>query len=94
MVKYESIFVLIPSLTEEEVKASVEKVKSVIENGGGVIDNVDEWGKRRLAYEINDINEGFYFLFNFSSNPQLPKELDRIMRISDNVLRHMIIKMD
>lgn len=94
MVKYESIFVLIPSLTEEEVKASVEKVKSVIENGGGVVDNVDEWGKRRLAYEINDINEGYYFLVNFSSNPELPKELDRVMRISDSVLRHMIIKMD
>lgn len=94
MNKYESIFVLIPSLTEEEVKASVEKVKSVVENGGGVIDNVDDWGKRRLAYEINDINEGFYFLVNFSSSPELPKELDRVMRISDSVLRHMIIKMD
>ncbi|KRQ85965.1 30S ribosomal protein S6 [Caloramator mitchellensis] len=94
MKRYETLFVIAPNLTEEEVKSTVEKVKGVIENGGGVIDNVDEWGKRRLAYEINDFNEGFYVLINFTSNPELPKELDRVLKISDNVIRHIVIKLD
>lgn len=94
MNKYESLFVLAPTLDEEALKAAIEKVKGVIENGGGVVDNVDEWGKRRLAYEIDKINEGFYFLVNFSSNSELPKELDRVFRISDNVIRHLIIRLE
>lgn len=94
MNKYELVVIVAPNLTEEEVKATEEKVKTVITDNSGVIDNVDDWGKRRLAYEINDFNEGFYYLVNFSSNPELPKELDRILRISDNVIRHMIVKQD
>ncbi len=94
MRKYETIFILHPSLDEEAVKANIEKFKGVIENGGGTIDNVDFWGKRKLAYEINKINEGFYTLVNFSANADLPKELDRIFRITDGVIRHIIIKED
>jgi len=93
MKKYETLFVLTPSLDEEGVKANVEKIKGVIEQGGTVT-NVDEWGKRRLAYEIKDMTEGYYFLINFEANPELPKELDRIFRISDYVLRHMIINLE
>ncbi|MCM8711945.1 30S ribosomal protein S6 [Clostridium sp. SYSU_GA19001] len=92
MRKYETIFILHPSLDEEAVKANVEKFKGVIENGGGVVDNVDFWGKRKLAYEIAKVNEGFYTLINFSANSDLPKELDRIFRITDGVIRHIIIK--
>ncbi|MFL0270239.1 30S ribosomal protein S6 [Candidatus Clostridium radicumherbarum] len=92
MRKYETIFILHPSLDEEAVKANVEKFKGVIENGGGVIDNVDFWGKRKLAYEIAKVNEGFYTLVNFSAEADLPKELDRVFRISDNVIRHIIVK--
>lgn len=92
MRKYETIFILHPSLDEEAVKANVEKFKGVIENGGGVIENVDAWGKRKLAYEIAKINEGHYTLINFSANPELPKELDRVFRITDSVIRHIIIK--
>ncbi|MCM0647037.1 30S ribosomal protein S6 [Clostridium swellfunianum] len=92
MRKYETIFILHPSLDEEAVKANIEKFKGVIENGGGTIDNVDFWGKRKLAYEINKINEGFYTLVNFSANSDLPKELDRVFRITDGVIRHIIIK--
>lgn len=94
MNKYELLFVIAPSLAEEEVKAVVEKAKDVIANGGGVVDNVDEWGKRRLAYEINHISEGYYVLVNFTSSPELPKELDRVLRISDKLIRHLIIKLD
>lgn len=92
MRKYETIFILHPSLDEEAVKANVEKIKGVIEDGGGSIDNVDLWGKRKLAYEIAKVNEGYYTLINFSAEPELPKELDRIFRITDSVIRHIIVK--
>lgn len=94
MRKYETMFILHPSLDEEAVKANIEKFKGVIENGGGTIDNVDFWGKRKLAYEIKKVSEGFYTLVNFSANPELPKELDRIFRITDSVIRHMIVVED
>lgn len=93
MKKYECIFILSPNLDEEGIKANIEKYKGVIEQDGTVT-NIDEWGKRRLAYEINDIGEGYYVLVNFEANPELPKELDRIFRISDTVLRHMIINLE
>ena len=91
MRKYETIFILHPSLDEEAVKANVEKFKGVIENGGGVIESVDFWGKRKLAYEIKKINEGYYYLVNFNADPELPKELDRVFRITDTIVRHIII---
>lgn len=94
MRKYEALFILEPTLNEEAYKAALDRVKGVIENGGGVIENVDEWGKRRLAYEIEKINEGFYVLINFEANTDLPKELDRILRISDFVIRHIVVKLD
>lgn len=92
MRKYETIFILDPSLDEESVKTNVEKFKDVIQNGGGEIENVDLWGKRKLAYEINKVNEGFYTLINFSADTDLPKELDRVFRITDGVIRHIIVK--
>lgn len=91
MRKYETIFILHPSLDEEAVKANIEKFKGVIENGGGTVENVDFWGKRKLAYEIAKVNEGFYTLINFEANTELPKELDRVFRITDSVIRHIII---
>jgi small subunit ribosomal protein S6 len=93
MKKYETLFVLNPSLDEEAIKANIEKFKGIIEQDGTVT-NVDEWGKRRLAYEINDLTEGYYVLINFEANPELPKELDRIFRISDTILRHLIINLE
>ncbi|WP_066870295.1 30S ribosomal protein S6 [Clostridium mediterraneense] len=92
MRKYETIFVAQPSLDDEAVKALIEKFKGVIENGGGTVENVDFWGKRRLAYEINKVNEGFYTLINFTADAELPKELDRVFRITDGVIRHIIVK--
>ncbi|WP_244834144.1 30S ribosomal protein S6 [Clostridium sp. BJN0001] len=92
MRKYETIFILNPSFDEETVKANVEKFKGVIENGGGTVDNIDAWGKRKLAYEIKKFNEGHYTLIEFTGNAELPKELDRIFRITDGVIRHIIVK--
>ncbi|HEY5576425.1 MAG TPA: 30S ribosomal protein S6 [Clostridiaceae bacterium] len=94
MRKYETIFILQPTLDEEAVKANIEKFKGVIENGGGVIENVDFWGKRKLAYEIKKVNEGFYTLINFSADAELPKELDRIFRINDTIVRHIIVNIE
>ena len=94
MRKYETIFILHPSLDEEAVKANIEKFKGVIENGGGTVENVDFWGKRKLAYEINKVNEGFYTLINFEANTELPKELDRVFRITDGVIRHIVVKQE
>ena len=92
MRKYETIFILHPSLDEEAVKANIEKFKGVIENGGGTVENVDFWGKRKLAYEIAKVNEGYYTLVNFTAPAELPSELDRIFRITDGVIRHIIVK--
>ena len=94
MRKYETIFILHPSLDEESVKANIEKFKGVIENGGGTVENVDFWGKRKLAYEIAKVNEGFYTLINFEANTELPKELDRVFRITDGVIRHIVVKQE
>lgn len=94
MRKYEALYILAPNLNEEEIKANVEKFKGIVENGGGVVENIDEWGKRKLAYEINHINEGYYVLMNFSANTELPKELDRVLRISDGVVRHLVVNLE
>ena len=94
MNKYETIFILHPSLDEEAIKANIEKFSGVIENGKGVIENIDLWGRRKLAYEIKKQTEGIYVLVTYSAPSELPKELDRIFRISDSVIRHMIINLD
>ncbi|NLK94952.1 MAG: 30S ribosomal protein S6 [Clostridiales bacterium] len=91
MRKYETIFIQNPSLDEEAVNANIEKFKGIIENGGGTIENVDFWGKRKLAYEIKKVNEGYYTLVNFTANSELPKELDRVFRITDGIIRHIIV---
>ncbi len=88
---YETIFVINPSLDEEATKAVVEKFKTLIEQNG-TVENVDEWGKRKLAYPINYITEGYYVLINFSSDAQFPSELERIYRISDDIIRSIVVR--
>ena len=88
---YETIFVINPSLDEEATKAVVEKFKTLIEQNG-TVENVDEWGKRKLAYPINYITEGYYVLINFSSDAQVPAELERIYRISDDIIRSIVVR--
>ena len=90
---YEVVFILNPSLGEEATAAMVTKFKSLVE-ANGTLAEVDEWGKRRLAYPINDLNEGYYVLMNFSSAPAFPAELDRILKITDGVMRSMIVCKD
>lgn len=90
MAKYETMLITSAALDEEATAALVGKFKTLIENNG-TIDSIDEWGKRRLAYPINDENEGVYTVIKFQSAPEFPAELDRIYKITDGVLRSMII---
>jgi len=87
--KYEVLYVLNPNLTEEETQGVVEKFKTLIEQNG-TIDEMDEWGKRKLAYEINYLSEGYYVLVKFTSGPEFPAELDRILGITDGVIRSLV----
>ena len=94
MRKYETLYVLQPMLEEEAIKALVERFATLITEQGGQVEKVDEWGKRRLAYEIQGYQEGFYVLTNFKSPVETAQELDRIIKITDNVLRYLIIKIE
>ncbi len=87
--KYEVLYVLNPNLTEEETQAIVEKFKTLIEQNG-TVDEMEEWGKRKLAYEINYLTEGYYVLVKFTSGPEHPAELDRILGITDGVIRSLV----
>ena len=91
MAKYETMLVTTATLDEEATAALVGKFKSLIE-ANGTIDSVEDWGKRRLAYPINKENEGVYTLINFTSEAGFPAELDRVYKITDGVLRSMIIR--
>ena len=88
--RYESLVVFSTKLGEDGIKAMVEKFTELI-SSNGTLENVDEWGKRRLAYEINYETEGYYVLINFTSAPAFPAELDRIYKITDGVIRSMIV---
>ena len=84
--KYEVLYIIDPAQGEEGIAALVEKFKAMVE-AEGTLSNVDEWGKRRLAYPINDLTEGYYVLMNFETKPEFPAELERVMKITDGILR-------
>ena len=86
---YETMVVFSVANGEEAVQALIEKFKAMIE-AEGTLESIDEWGKRKLAYEINYITEGYYVLMKFTSGPEFPAELDRILGITDGILRRLI----
>ena len=90
---YEVVYIMDPALGEEAIAAMIEKFKTLVETQGTVA-AIDDWGKRRLAYPINDMNEGYYVLIEFESKPEFPHELDRIYKITDGVLRSLIVAKD
>lgn len=87
--KYEVLYIIDATIGEEETKAIVEKFKAMVEENG-TLNGIDEWGKRRLAYPINDLPEGYYVLMTFDAKPELPAELDRVLGITDGILRSLI----
>ena len=91
--KYETIFVLDAALEDEKIEALTEKFKALIAENG-TVESVDVWGKRKLAYPIDFKTEGYYVLVNFASNPEFPRELERIYGITDGVMRTIVIRKD
>ena len=91
MRKYEIIFIVKP-MEEESTNVVIDKFKNLITKNGGTIDKEDRWGKRRLAYEIKKQTDGYYCLFNVTCEPACVKECDRVMKITDELLKHMIVR--
>ncbi|MBR3689787.1 MAG: 30S ribosomal protein S6 [Eggerthellaceae bacterium] len=92
MKAYELLFFVAPTIDEENRAGVMKRIESTIAAGEGVVDNVDVWGKRKLAYEINGLTDGDYTLIDFHADPQNIAELDRVLRITDAVVRHMIVR--
>ena len=90
---YEVVYILDPAMSEEATAALVAKFKTMAE-AHGTVKEVDEWGKRRLAYPINDLNEGYYVLMIFDSDAAFPNELARVLRITDGVMRSQVVCLD
>ena len=90
---YEVVYIIDPNQGEEAIAATVEKFKALAEQHSSAVE-VEEWGKRRLAYAIDYKTEGYYVLMSFTSNPDFPKELDRVLGITDGILRSMIVCKD
>ncbi|MBQ4061664.1 MAG: 30S ribosomal protein S6 [Christensenellaceae bacterium] len=92
MNSYEALYIIKPDVEDEARAALIAKFNEIITADGGEVENVDEWGKRKLAYEINYIGEGYYVLVNFKAKSELPAELERNFKINDNVMRYMVIR--
>lgn len=90
---YETLFVVSPALSEEETKSVIEKFTALIAENGTVL-SVNEWGKRRLAYPIEKLNEGYYVVVNFQSEGNFPAELERLFGINDSIIRSIVIRLE
>lgn len=91
MRNYEMMYVIKPDLEEEKVQEVIDKFNNLIAENGGEVVTAEKWGKRRLAYEINDYREGLYILVNFKGEAGTAQEIDRVMKITDDILRFMIL---
>ena len=87
--KYEVLYIIDPAQGEEGIAALVEKFKALVE-ANGTLTSIDEWGKRRLAYPVNDLMEGYYVLMTMDTKPEVPAELDRVFKITEGVMRSLI----
>ena len=93
MNKYETVFIINPNIEDDGIKALIEKFSKLINNDGKV-EEVNEMGKKRLAYEIKKNKEGYYVSINFEAKPELIKELERIYRITDEIIKFIVVKKD
>ncbi len=94
MNKYELAVIVNAKIEDDERAATVEKCKALIERFGGTITNVDEWGKKRLAYEIQKMREAFYYFIQFDAESSVPVEIESRVRIMDNVIRYLCVRQD
>ena len=91
---YEELYILRPDTSEEDVEASIDQIRQIVTASGGAVDKVDKWGIRKLAYRLRKQNEGFYILLVFSAQPDVVKEIERRLRVSDNVLKYLTVRID
>lgn len=91
MNNYEAVLIFRPDLTDETRNEQLENFKNIINNAGEVT-SVDDWGKKKLAYEINDLKDGYYYIVDFKAEADHIKEFERRMRISDSIMRYMVIR--
>ena len=91
MKAYELLFIVPPTIDDETRAGVMKRIETTLTESNGVVDNVDNWGKRKLAYEINGLSDGDYTLIDFHADPQSIAELDRVLRINDAVMRHMVV---
>lgn len=94
MRNYELVVIFDAKLDEEALNAQIEKVSGLVTADGGEVVKADKWGKRKLAYEINDLSEGFYVIYTFKSSVKTMQEIERVLKISEVVIRHMVVKLD
>ncbi|MDO5043500.1 MAG: 30S ribosomal protein S6 [Slackia sp.] len=94
MKAYELLFFVAPTIDDETRLAVMKRIETTIAEGEGKVDNVEDWGKRKLAYEVEGLTEGDYTLIDFHANPANIAELDRVLRITDAVVRHKIVRRD
>ena len=94
MTKYELAVIVNAKIEDDARTAAVDKCKALIERFGGQITNVDEWGKKKLAYEIDKMNEGFYYFIQFDAEPTAPADIEKRVRIVDGVIRYLLVKQD
>lgn len=92
MSKYELALVVNAKIEDDAREAVVEKAKNYVTRYGGTITEVEEWGKKRLAYEVQKMREGFYYFIQFEAEPTCPAEVERHVRIMDNVMRYLVVK--
>jgi len=92
--KYEIMYIIRPNIEEEAKQSLVERFDQVLVSRGAEIIESKEWGKRRLAYEINDFREGYYHLIHANAKPEAVQEFDRLAKINDDIIRHIVIKED
>ncbi|EMT45722.1 MULTISPECIES: 30S ribosomal protein S6 [Anoxybacillus] len=92
MRKYEIMYIIRPNMEDEARKALVERFNNVLTENGAEITNVKEWGKRRLAYEIEKFRDGYYMILNVVAKPAAVQEFDRLARISEDIIRHIVVK--
>jgi small subunit ribosomal protein S6 len=90
--KYETMFIVRPELDEAQQTALIERFSGVITAGGGEVLKVDRWGKRRLSYEIEKVREGYYVVIKFTGDAGLEKELTRVFKITDGIMRSIVIR--
>ena len=89
---YEMMLIYSPQLDEEALEAAIERTKELIANNGGEVEKVDKWGKRRFAYEIDDMTEGFYVVMDFKAEGGATHEVERVLKITEEVVRYLLVR--